>query len=137
MGVVAASSECLRAVLATKMATFVLSKLEEQSGSETASEWCLYLEPFKPNKKKKVEKLCTIITSLIPRAPSPDLHVVLHAEIMGLGTYTGRYYQIFCSYFPLLYRLVYQLLLPLLPHPPVLSHMTFGFRPRVCPMVSG
>ena len=55
MGVVAASSECLRAALATKTATFVLSKLEEQSSSESASEWCLYLKPFKPNKKKKVD----------------------------------------------------------------------------------
>ena len=60
MGVVQATSECLRAVLATKTATFVLSKLEEQSsssnsGSELASEWYLYLEPFKPSKKKKVQ----------------------------------------------------------------------------------
>ena len=46
----------------TKTATFVLSKLGEQSSSESASEWCLYLKPFKPNKKKKVEKLCTITT---------------------------------------------------------------------------
>ena len=61
MGVVEATSECLRAILATKTATFVLSKLEEQNSSsnsvsELASEWYLYLEPFKPNKKKKVPK---------------------------------------------------------------------------------
>ena len=56
--VVQASSECLRAILATKTATFVLSKLEENSSSsEAGSEWYLYLEPFKPHKKKKVEEI--------------------------------------------------------------------------------
>jgi hypothetical protein len=57
VGVVAASSECLRAVLATKTATFILSQLEEQSSSESSCEWCLYLEPFKPSKKKKVGEI--------------------------------------------------------------------------------
>ena len=49
---VEASSECLRALLATKTGAFVLSKLEE--GEVESSPWHCYLEPFKPQKKKKV-----------------------------------------------------------------------------------
>ena len=53
--VVQASSECLRSVLSTKTGGHVLSKLEE-NGSE-ANEWYLYLEPFKPLRKKKVAEI--------------------------------------------------------------------------------
>ena len=55
ISVVAASSECLRAMLATKTGAYVLSKLEESD--EESSAWYLYLEPFKPQKRKKVDAI--------------------------------------------------------------------------------
>jgi len=49
--VVQASGECLRAVLATKTGGQVLGKVEEMC---LENEWHLYLEPFKPQRRKKV-----------------------------------------------------------------------------------
>lgn len=48
---VQASGECLRAVLATKTGGQVLGKVEEMC---LENEWHLYLEPFKPQRRKKV-----------------------------------------------------------------------------------
>ena len=57
--VVRASGECLREVLATKTGGRVLGKLEEICLEEG---WHLYLEPFKPQKKRKVRALlCSIM----------------------------------------------------------------------------
>lgn len=53
MSVVQASGECLRAVLATKPGAYVLSKVEETATEGT--EWFSLLEPFKPQKRKKVK----------------------------------------------------------------------------------
>ncbi len=53
INVVAASGECLRAVLASKTGAAVLCKLEEDTETEALS-WCHYLQPFKPQKRKKV-----------------------------------------------------------------------------------
>ena len=53
--VVCASGECLRGVLATKTGGQVLEKLEEIYLEDG---WHLYLEPFKPQKKRKVRALC-------------------------------------------------------------------------------
>ena len=55
ISVVEACSECLGAVLTTRAGADVLAKLEENSYE--SSDWCYYLEPFKPQKRKKV-KLC-------------------------------------------------------------------------------
>ena len=52
---VCASGECLRGVLATKTGGQVLGKLEE---IRLEDGWHLYLEPFKPQKKRKVRALC-------------------------------------------------------------------------------
>ena len=49
--VVQASGECLRAVLATKTGGQVLGKVEEMC---LENDWHLYLEPFKPQRRKKV-----------------------------------------------------------------------------------
>ena len=53
--VVRASGECLRGVLATRTGGLVLGKLEEICLEDG---WYLYLEPFKPQKKRKVRALC-------------------------------------------------------------------------------
>ena len=53
--VVRTSGECLRGVLATRTGGQVLGKLEEICLEEG---WHLYLEPFKPQKKRKVRALC-------------------------------------------------------------------------------
>ena len=58
--VVQASGECLRAVLATKIGGQVLGKVEEMC---LENEWHLYLEPFKPQRRKKVREdpvLCCV-----------------------------------------------------------------------------
>ena len=52
ISVVEASSECLTAVLATRAGADVLAKLEDISYE--SSDWCYYLEPFKPQRRKKV-----------------------------------------------------------------------------------
>lgn len=78
ISVVQASGECLRAVLATKAGTYVFTKLEE-SNSESC-EWYVYLEPFKPHKRRKV--LCKYSTHSGTHLPLCSLllrhHLVLH-----------------------------------------------------------
>ena len=54
ISVVEASSECLTAVLATRAGADVLAKLEDISYMYESSDWCYYLEPFKPQRRKKV-----------------------------------------------------------------------------------
>ena len=57
IAVVKATGECLREVMASKTGSLVLSKLEEKVEEEVDSDvlwWCRYLQPFKPQKKKKV-----------------------------------------------------------------------------------
>ena len=53
IGVIRASGDCLREVLASKTGSAVLVKLEEEVDTE-ALHWCRYLQPFKPHKRRKV-----------------------------------------------------------------------------------
>ncbi len=46
---VQASGECLRGILATKKGLVALKFLEDHT-----HDWCLYLEPFRQQRKKKV-----------------------------------------------------------------------------------
>ena len=46
---VQASGECLRGILATKKGLVALKSLEDHT-----HDWCLYLEPFRQQRKKKV-----------------------------------------------------------------------------------
>lgn len=55
IGVVQASGNCLREVLAGKTMSSVLAKLEEDMESESLH-WVHYLHPFKPQKKKRVRE---------------------------------------------------------------------------------
>ena len=58
--VVKAAGECLREVLASKSGSTLLTQLEEKQEEEVDVErlwWCRYLHPFKPHKKKKVNRL--------------------------------------------------------------------------------
>lgn len=60
IGAIQASGECLREVLASKAGASVLSKLEDEMDTE-ALWWCRYLQPFKPQKKKKVCYLSMVV----------------------------------------------------------------------------
>ena len=79
ISVVQASGECLRGILATRKGQEALSSLEDDR-----KDCCLYLEPFRQQRKKKVSllyRLCALFTFMflvLFRLPShyklyPDL----------------------------------------------------------------
>ncbi len=49
ISVVQASGECLRGILVTKKGQVAFKSLEDHTHN-----WCLYLEPFRQQRKKKV-----------------------------------------------------------------------------------
>ena len=56
---VAAASQCIKAILATGSGAGVLQKLETSGESD---EWSSYLIPFKPSRRRKVHRILVMQT---------------------------------------------------------------------------
>lgn len=86
IAVIQASGECLREVLTSKTGSTILTKLEEEADVE-ALWWCRYLQPFKPQRKKKVQS--TLSTALWCGQLNPLSIVVGTLGTMGKTGHCG------------------------------------------------